>query len=144
MLQFYLPNKPVKFGVIGAEPRARQKKPEILPYLLRATALDESLLYAHLSVFLYSSITFAFLLGIVSFRTLVHETNWNIFFKTIFFKKNKKKKKQDKSKPQRRTGPTRAPGCKQQRTCGKAEADTEAADKADFGLSFGKREVGKG
>lgn len=141
MLQFYLPNKPVKFGVIGAEPRAQQKKPKILPYLL--SALDESLPYAHLSVFLYSSITFAFLLGIVSFGTLVHETNWNIFFKTIFFKKNKKKN-QDKSKPQRRTGPTRAPGCKQQQTCGEAEADTEAADKADFGLSFGKREVGKG
>lgn len=85
MLQFYLPNKTVKFRVTGVEPRASQKKPKMLPYLLRAIMFDESLPRTHLSGFLYSSITFAFLLVIVSFGTLVHETNWKIFFKTIFF-----------------------------------------------------------
>jgi len=61
--------------------------------LLRAITFDESLPCAHLSGFLYSSITFAFLLVIVSFGTLVHETNWKIFFKTFFFKKKKTKQK---------------------------------------------------
>ena len=58
-------------------------------------------------------------------------------------KKLKTKQIKDKSKPQQRTGPTPAPGCKQQQTCGKAKADKEAADKTDFGLSFGKHEMGK-
>lgn len=77
----------------------RQKKPKVLPYVLRDTAFHESLPCAHLSGFLYSSFTFAFLLVIVSFGTLVHETNWNIFFKTIFFKK---KNKTEKKKRKRR------------------------------------------
>lgn len=41
-------------------------------------------------------------------------------------------KKKDKSKPQQRTGPTPAPGSKQQWACGKAKADEEAADKHRF------------
>lgn len=121
MLQFCLPNKTAKFRVIGVEPCTSQKK-TVFPYLLRALTFEEPLPRAHLSDFLYSSITFAFLLVIVSFGTLVHETNWKIFFKTIFFKK-KKKKRQDSSKPQRRTGPPAALGS----GAGKAKAGAEAA-----------------
>lgn len=110
-----------------------RRKTKIFPYLLRVITFDESLPCTHLSGFLYSSITFAFVLVLISSGTLVHETKWKIFFKTVFFKKKKTQhKKRDKSKPQQRTGPTPAPGCKQQWTCGKAKADEKAADKAEI------------
>lgn len=49
-----------------------------------------------------------------------------------FSLKRKTNKQTDKSKPQQRTGPTPAPGCKQQWTCGKAKADEDTADKAQI------------
>lgn len=100
----------------GVEPHANRKM--ILPYLFRTRSM-KSLPCTHLSEgFLYSSITFAFLLVSYILELLVQDK---------LFSLKRKKKKIHKRNISHSRGPIAAPGCKQQQVCGKAEAGEEVS-----------------